>query len=41
MSAAQEHNKYRRMGAAGRTSVKWTSRDFKKGRNESDRSIIE
>lgn len=41
LSAAQEHNKYRRIGAAGRIGVKWTARDLRKGRKVSDRSIIE
>lgn len=41
VSAAREHNKYRRIGAVGRTGVKWTARDLRKGRKVSDRSIIE
>ncbi len=39
--AADAHNKYRKNGAAGKTGVNWTSRDLKKGRKKSDRSIIE
>lgn len=39
--AADEHNKYRKNGVAGKTGVKWTSRDLRKGRKESDRSIME